>query len=93
VDGDGLALVVEDYYFKKPAGSIGADVEVSVALVEHADGVAYRVLDVQTTDAVLVGVVRDLHGRRLPCLGELWQVNLPSRRVPWSVDRSSGARR
>jgi len=39
VDGYELALVVGDYYFKKPASSIGADGEVSVALGEHADGV------------------------------------------------------
>jgi hypothetical protein len=65
-------------------------------LVEYADGVAYRVLDVQISDAVLTGVVRDLHGRRLPCLVESWQVNLPFRRAPscsdrpncWSIRRS-----
>ena len=57
-------------------GSVGADVEVAVALVEHTDGVAHRVLDVQVTDAVFSGGVRDLHECRLPCPNESWQVTL-----------------
>ncbi len=82
MDGYGLAVIIEDDDFKEPTGSIGTDVEVSVALVEYADSVAYRVLDVQISGAVLTGVVRDLHGRRLPCLVESWQVNLPFLRAP-----------
>jgi hypothetical protein len=69
MDGYGLAVVVEDDDFKEAAGSVSADVEVAVALIEHADGVAYRVLDVEITDAMFTGVVRDLHGCRLACPG------------------------
>ena len=64
-----LAVVVEDDGFEEAAGSVSADVEVAVALIEHADGVAYRVLDVEITDAMFTGVVRDLHGCRLACPG------------------------
>jgi len=71
-----LAIVVDDDDFKEPAGSVGADVEVAVALVEHTDGVAHRVLNVQVTDAVFPGGVRDLHECRLPCPNESWQVTL-----------------
>ena len=66
-----LAVVVEDDGFEEAAGSVSADVEVTVALIEHPDGVAYCVLDVvldvEVDDAVFTGVVRDLHRCRLPC--------------------------
>jgi Arc/MetJ family transcription regulator len=37
-------------------------------LADHADGVAYRVLNVEIDDAVLTRVVGDLRTCRLPCL-------------------------
>lgn len=44
MDGYRLAVVFEHDDFEKAAGSVGADVQVGVALVEDADGVMYRVL-------------------------------------------------
>ena len=76
MDGYGLTIVVDDDDFKEPAGSVGADVEVAGALVEHTDGIAHRVLDVQVTDAVLPSGARDLHECKLPCPSESWQVTL-----------------
>jgi hypothetical protein len=67
VDRHKSAVVIEDHDLKKPTGPVGSDVEVTVVLVEHANGVADRVLDVRIVDAVLASVVGDLHGRRLPC--------------------------
>ncbi len=60
MDGNELAVVVKDDDFKESAGSVGANVEIAVALAEHADSVPYRVLDIQIVDAVLAGVVSDL---------------------------------
>lgn len=40
-----LAVVVEDDDFKEPAGPVGSDVEITVALAEHAYGVPDRVLE------------------------------------------------
>jgi hypothetical protein len=62
-----LAVVVEKDDLEEPARSVGVDVEVAVALVQDACGVADRMLDVFVGDTVLAGVVRDLHHRRLTC--------------------------
>lgn len=69
----GLSILVEDDDLKKPTGSVGTNVEVTIALVEHADGVSYRVLNVEVSDTVLARVVGDLHVCRLPCL--TWLTN------------------
>lgn len=67
MDRHELAVIIEDHDLEEPAGPIGADVEVTVALVEHADSVTDGVFDVQIVDAVLAGVISDLRQRRLPC--------------------------
>ncbi len=76
MDRHEVAVVIEDHDLQEPAGSVGSDVEITVALVEYADGVADRVLDVEIIDSVLAGVVSDLHVRRLPCLRRIAQVTL-----------------
>jgi len=68
VDHDRFAIVIENDDLEKPAGSVGADVEVAVALAEHADGVSYGVFHVQISDAVLACGVINLHVCRLPCM-------------------------
>jgi hypothetical protein len=71
-----VAVVVENDDLKAPAGPVGSDVEVTVALAHYADGVADCVLDVLVGNTVLTGVIRDLHlcrllarppPRKLPC--------------------------
>jgi len=84
-----LAVVVEDDGFEEAAGSVSADIEVTVALIEHPDGVAYRVLDVEVDDAVFTGVVRDLHRYRLPCPGVQGKLPCP----PRGLRRPEGDRR
>ncbi len=64
----GLSIVIEDNDLKEPTSSISADVEVTILLVEHADGVSYRMLYVEISDVVLTRVVCDLHVGRLTCL-------------------------
>lgn len=76
MDRHEVAVVIEDYDLQEPAGSVGSDGEITVALVEHADDVADRVLNVEIIDAVLAGVVSDLHERRLACLRCITQVTL-----------------
>lgn len=76
VDRHEVAVVIEDHDLQEPAGSVGSDVEITVALVEYADGVADRVLDVEIIDAVLAGVVSDLRESRLSCLRRIAQVTL-----------------
>jgi uncharacterized protein len=68
VDRHRLAVVVENDNLEEPAGPVGTDVEVTVALAHHAEGVADCVLDVLVGNTVLTGVVRDLHPCRLPCV-------------------------
>lgn len=68
VDRHWLAVVVEDNDLKEPARAVGADVEITVALIKHADSVVHRVFYVGIFDAVLAGSVRNLHLCRLPCL-------------------------
>ena len=60
MDRHRLAVIVENDDLKEPAGPVGTDVEVTVALAHYADGVADCVLDVVVGNAVLTGVVRDL---------------------------------
>ncbi len=62
-----LAVVVEDDDFEESPCPVGSDVEIAVALTEHADGVPDCVLDVLVGNTMLAGVVRDLHLRRLSC--------------------------
>jgi len=53
VDRHRLALVVEDDDLKESTGSVGTDVEVTVALADNADGVSHRMFYVEISDAVL----------------------------------------
>lgn len=67
----GLSIIVEDNDLKKPTSPVGADIEVTVTLVEHADGVSYRMFYVEISDTVLTRAVGDLHICRVPCLPRL----------------------
>ena len=76
MDRHRLAVVVENDDLEEPAGPVGTDVEVTVALAHYADGVADCVLDVLVGNTVLTSVVRDLpyagylahpSPRKLPC--------------------------
>ena len=53
MDGYGLTVVVRDDDLEEAAGSVSADVEVAVAAIGHADGVAYRVLVSRSTTPCL----------------------------------------
>lgn len=53
MDRHRLALVVEDDDLKESTGSVGTDVEVTVALADNADGVSHRMFYVEISDAVL----------------------------------------
>lgn len=81
VDRHEAAVVIEDHDLQEPAGSVGSDVEITVALVEYADGVADRVLDVEISDSVLTGVVSDLHVAGYPA-------SPASRKLPYVVGAS-----
>lgn len=76
MDRHRLAVVIENNDLKESAGSVGTDVEVTVALAHDADSVADCVLDVFVSNVVFTGVVRDLHMRRLPCPPSHVQVTL-----------------
>jgi hypothetical protein len=76
VDRHRLAVVVENDDLKEPAGPVGTDVEVTVALAHYADGVADCVLNILVGNTVLTGVVRDLLLCRLPCPPAAAQVTL-----------------
>ncbi len=68
MDRNELSVVIENDDLKEPAGSVGTDVEIAIALAHNADGVADCVLDVLVVNTVLAGVVGDLHLCRLSCL-------------------------
>ena len=76
MDRHRLAVVVENDDLEEPAGPVGTDVEVTVALAHYADGVADCVLDVLVGNTVLTSVVRDLPLCRLPCPPVAAQVTL-----------------
>jgi hypothetical protein len=76
VDRHRLAVVVENDDLKEPAGPVGADVEVTVALAHYADGVADCVLDALVGNTVLTalsaistyaGCLARPPPRKLPC--------------------------
>lgn len=67
VDGNGLTVDVKDDDLQDPACSVGTYVEIAVALVEHAESIADRVLNIQIIDAVLTSTVGDLQECKLPC--------------------------
>ncbi|MGH3556780.1 MAG: hypothetical protein ACRDTK_04675 [Mycobacterium sp.] len=71
-----LAVVVENDDLEEPAGPVGTDVEIKVALAYYAEGVAHCVLDVLVGNTMLTGGVRDLDLRRLPCPTLIAQVTL-----------------
>lgn len=68
MDSHRLSVVVENDDFKEPTGPVSTDIEVTVTLSHHADGIVHRVLDVVVSNTVLTRAVRDLHLCRLPCL-------------------------
>ena len=76
MDRHRLAVVVENDDLKEPAGPVGTDVEITVALAHYADGVADCVFDVLVGNTVLTGVVRDLALCRLSCPPVVVQVTL-----------------
>lgn len=78
VDGNGLAVCVKDDYLKESADPVGAYVEITVALVEHAEGISDRVFNIQIVDTMLASIVGNLHICRLPCLRLVRQVTLHS---------------
>jgi len=80
VDRHRLAVVVEHNDFQEPAGPVGTNVEITVALAHYAEGVANCVLDVFVGNTVFTRVVRDLHLCRLLCSALAVQVTLQ-----WSI--------
>ncbi|MGH3543193.1 MAG: hypothetical protein ACRDTO_12625, partial [Mycobacterium sp.] len=50
-----LAVVVENDDLEEPAGPVGTDVEITVALAYYAEGVAHCVLDVLVGNTMLTG--------------------------------------
>ncbi len=56
-----MRVVIEDDDLEQAAGPIRADDEIPVLAGQHADGVAYRVVDVLVVNAMLSRAFRDLH--------------------------------
>lgn len=84
-----LAVVVEDDDFEEPPCPVGSNVEITVALTEHANGVPDCVLDVLVGNTMFAGVVRDLNFRRLTCSSVLRKVTCDG---DWAARRTIGYR-
>ena len=79
MDRHRLAVVVEHNDFQEPAGPVGTNVEITVALAHYAEGVANCVLDVFVGNTVLralsaiytyAGYFAPLLPCKLPCNGQ-----------------------